>query len=103
MTLVANYQGYTHTATLDFEATLIDTCIATTFLIDPTILSQTTITYYTGPDSHIETLDSNKVIASPDNKSICPPIVFSFTDTSTGGPVDSRIFTYSVVTNEFKV
>ena len=63
--LIANLIGYSNTDFLDFEVTLVDTCGTAVLTLDPTILSQTSMTYTIGEPAYEEQLDDSKVIASP--------------------------------------
>ena len=78
--LTAAFIGYTHTATLDFQVTLVDTCATTTLSVDPTILSSLAIVYTIGSAPHNEILDNFKVTPSPTPLTSCPKLNYSFGD-----------------------
>ena len=54
--LTVSFIGYTNTATLDFQVTLIDTCETTTLTIASSMLTNSKIAYNIGSSQHIETL-----------------------------------------------
>ena len=98
--LITNYIGYTNSAVLDFEVTLVDTCATTVLSIDSTMLSSLSIKYNIGDNSHVETLDDSKVTAFPSVIG-CPDLEYTFR-AQDNGPIDGTVFSYSgALTKEF--
>ena len=95
--LIASLDGFSNTASLDFQVILVDLCSIATLSIQSSIVSSLTITYNIGDPAHVETLDDSKVIATPAIIN-CPNIVFTIEDQSNNA-IDGTIFTYTSATN----
>ena len=85
--------GYSNTDFLDFEVTLVDTCGTAVLTLDPTILSQTSMTYTIGEPAYEEQLDDSKVIASPVPLTECA--VNYFFENQNESAIDSSVFVHT--------
>ena len=99
--IIANYDGYTNTDTLDFTVIVTeDPCATTSLSIDSAMFLQfPLITYNIKDAAHVETFDNtlgNYVTSIPDvSGSGCPVIVFELLD-QTGGALDPTVFSYNL-------
>ena len=103
--LKVRYDGdpthYTNFGQLDFDVTLVDTCIAATLTVNSAILTSTSITYSIYNSADTQTLSTSNV-DSTETTATCPTILLDVLNND-GIAIDTSVFTYTSGTSTFAI
>ena len=92
ITIHIGYQGFDYKTSVEFTINVRDPCIDASMTISPSILTSTTIDYYTYKPADVQTL-STSYVSSTESSSACPSIILEVIMTDET-EIDLEVFTF---------